>query len=228
MAGSVSRGNGQNGGHYYSNITQPVKIDLSFTVTPTNGLGVTSVKSNGYVRNVFMDTSTTPASNNGYLNPDPAAGYCLIQLNNNYNHFLGMSYVFRSPASGSSLTSTTAGLAYQIVTLGTTTSAQWLAAGVPPGVTPAVGVSFIAIATGAIGGTGTVNVPAAAGSVVAQAEVIGNPDLSISNSSIAANGGAWLLVRFMDYAGAIVAPATGSVCSMSLHLDASSVTIDGL
>lgn len=225
---SVARGNGQNGGHYYSNITQPVKLDLQFTVTPTNGLGVTSVKSNGYVRNVFMNTSTTPASNDGYLNPDPADGYCLIQLNNNYNHFLGMSYVFRSPPSGSSLTSTTAGLAYQIVTLGTTTAAQWLAAGVPPGVTPAVGVSFIAIATGAIGGTGTVNVPATNGAVVAQAEVIGNPDLSSSNSSIAVNGGAWLLVRFMDYAGVAVAPAVGSVCSMSLYLDASSVTIDGL
>lgn len=225
---SVARGNGQNGGHYYSNITQPVKLDLSFTVDATNGLGVTSVKSNGYARNVFMHTSTTPSSNNGYLNPNPVAGYALIQLNNNYNHFLGMSYVFRSPPSGASLTATTAGLAYQIITVGTTTLAQWQAAGLPAGITPAVGISFVAIATGSIGGTGTVNVPATAGAVVAQAEVIGNPDLSSSNSSIAVNGGAWLLVRFMDYAGAIVAPAAGSVCSMSLYLDASSVTIDGL
>lgn len=225
---SVIRGNGQNGGHYYSNITQPVKLDLSFVVDATNGLGVTSVKSNGYARNVFMHTSGAPTSNNGYLNPNPASGYCLIQLNNNYNHFLGLSYVFRSPASGASLTSTTAGLAYQIVTLGTTTLAQWQAAGLPAGVTPAVGVSFVAIATGAIGGTGTVNVPAAAGSVVAQAEIIGNPDLSSANSSVAVNGGAWVLVRFMDYAGAIVAPAAGSVASLSLYLDVSSVTIDGL
>ena len=222
-----ARGNGQNGGHYYSNITQPVKIELAFTVTPTNGLGVTSVKSNGYVRNVFMNTSTTPASNNGYLNPNPAAGYCLIQLYNNYNKFLGLDVVFRSPLSGVSLTSTTAGLVYVIVTLGTTTAAQWLAAGVPAGVTPAVGVSFVAIATGAIGGTGTVNVPAAAGSVVAAYEIAGNPDLSVSSNS-SANGGEWVIVRFFDYAGAIVAPAATSVASMSLEFDASSVTIDGL
>ena len=225
---SVTRGNGQNGGHYYSNITQPVKIDVQFTVNAENGLGITSLKSNGYVRNVFMHTTGTPATNNGYLNPNPASGYVLVQFNNNYKYSLGETYSFQSPLSGSSLTSTTIGLAYVIVTLGTTTAAQWLAAGVPPGVTPAVGVSFIAIATGAIGGTGTVNVPATNGSTIVTADVIGDPTVSLNNSSLATNGGAWMLVRFMNGSMAITAPAVGSVCSMSFYFDISTVTIDGL
>lgn len=225
---SVTRGNGQNGGHFYSNITQPVKLDLNFVVDNSNGngLGIRSLKSNGYVRNVFMHTTASPGSNLGYLNPNPAAGYCLIQFNNNYRYYLGGFQGFVSPVSGTPLTSTTAGLAYIIVSLGTTTLAQWLAAGVPPGVTPAVGVSFIAIATGAIGGTGAVEVPSSSG--VANAEVVGDPNLSLNNANIAANGGAWLLLKFQDFAGALVAPANGSVCGMSSFMDISSVTIDGL
>lgn len=224
---STSRGNGQNGGHFYSNITQPVKLDVQFTVDATNGLGVTSVKSNGYVRNVFMHTSGAPTSNNGYLNPNPAAGFVLLQFNNNYKKYLGHAASFRSPPSGVSLTATTAGLAYIIITVGTTTLAQWQAAGLPLGVTPAVGVSFIATATGAIGGTGTVNVPATNGSLIVTSDVIGNPDLSTS-LPIASYGGEWLLLRFLNGSMVITAPAAGSVCSLSVCLDISSVTIDGL
>lgn len=228
---SVSRGNGQNGGHFYSNITQPVKINLAFTVDATNGLGITSLKSNGYIRNVFMHTSGTPASNNGALNPNPASGYALIQFNNNYNHYLESVFSFNSPLTGSALTSTIIGQAYTITTTGTTTSAQWLAAGVPAGVTPAVGVSFVAIQTASIGGTGAVKLSTNSGIVAA--EVIGNPDLSM-NSSIAANGGAYLLVQFLGATSSSVttlipaAPTAGSICEMSILMDASSVTIDGL
>lgn len=225
---STPRGNGQNGGHYYSNITQPVKLDANFVVDATNGngLGIRSLKSNGYIRNVFMHTSATPGSNAGYLNPNPASGYCLVQFKNNFKYYLGGFDGWVSPVSGTPLTSTTAGLAYIIVSLGTTTLAQWLAAGVPPGVTPAVGVSFIAIATGAIGGTGAVEVPAAAS--VAATEIVGDPNTSLNNSNIAANGGAWLLLRFLDYAGALVAPSNNSVLGFSSFFDISSVTIDGL
>lgn len=224
----VSRGNGQNGGHFYSNITQPINIYCNFVVDSTNGngLGIRSLKSNGYVRNVFMHTSATPGSNNGSLNPNPIAGDILVQMNNNYNYYLGGSIGFVAPVSGTPLTSTTAHLAYIIVSLGTTTLAQWQAAGVPAGVTPAVGVSFIAIATGAIGGTGAVEVPATAGSGITNVEVLGDAHLS-DTSSIAQYGGMWVLSR--AYAsGVATAPANGSVCGMLLTFDASSVTIDGL
>lgn len=225
---SISRGNGQNGGHFYSNITQPVKVDCNFIVDAANGngLGVRSVKSNGYIRNVFMHTTASPGSNDGYLNPNPAAGYVLIQYNNNYRNYLGGFDGFVSPVTGSPLTSTTAGLAYVIVSLGTTTLVQWQAAGVPAGLTPAVGLSFIATATGAIGGTGAVEVPGTSG--VASMEVIGNANLSINNASLAQNGGAWLLLQCLDFAGALVAPAASTVIGLSTFFDISSATIDGL
>ncbi len=231
---SVARGMGQNGGHYYSNITQPVKLDLNFIVDSTNGngLGIRSLKSNGYVRNVFMHTSASAGSNDGALNPNPAAGYALIQFNNNFNKYLGGFQGFVSPTTGSPSGSVTNHAALIIATLGTTTAAQWLAAGVPAGVTPAVGVSFIAIKTGAIGGTGTVIAAGVSGIVAV--EVIGNPNLSISNSSIASNGGAYLLVQFLGATSSSVttliptAPVDGSVCGMSAFFDLSSVTIDGL
>jgi hypothetical protein len=225
---SVARGNGQNGGRFYSNITQPVKIDLNFVVDPANGngLGIRSLKSNGYVNNVFMHTTSAPGTNNGQTNPNPEAGYCLITMTNNYKVYLGGFDGFVSPLSGGALVAVTAGLAYVITSLGTTTLAQWQAAGVPAGFVPAVGMSFIAIETGAIGGTGTVQVPGVSG--IASAEAIGNANLSISNASLAQNAGAQLLLQFLSGAGALTAPATGSVCGMSIFMDISSATIDGL
>lgn len=51
--------NGINGGHYYSNLISPIEVDLNFVVDSTNGngLGLRSLKSNGFVKNVFMNTS---------------------------------------------------------------------------------------------------------------------------------------------------------------------------
>jgi len=194
---SVARGLGQNGGHYYSNITQPVKIDLNFIVDSTNGngLGIRSLKSNGYVRNVFMHTSATPGSNNGALNPNPAAGYALIQFNNNFNKYLGGFSGFVSPTTGGTSGSVTNHNVYIIASVGSTTLAQWQAKGLPAGITPAAGVSFVATATGSLGGSGTVIAAGVSG--ISSVEVVGDPNLSISNSSIAQNGGAYLLVQFL-------------------------------
>lgn len=101
---SVQRGY-PNGGNFYSNIVKPIKIDCNFVVDSTNGngLGIRSLKSNGYVRNVFMNTSATPGSNDGMLNPNPAAGIAMIQLKNNYNTYLGGFSGFVSPVAGSNI-----------------------------------------------------------------------------------------------------------------------------
>lgn len=103
---------GNNGGRTYSFGSQPVLIDCNFVVTPTNGLGITSLQGQG-IENVFMHTSTTPTRGpNGLLNPNPAAGYAWIQLSNNYNRYLGEFNGVVSPLSGSNIAidSTTAGL----------------------------------------------------------------------------------------------------------------------
>lgn len=96
---------GNNGGRIYSFGSQPVLIDCSFIVDSTNGngLGIRSLKGQG-VRNVFMHTSASPGKGNGgYLNPNPAAGYALIQLRSNYSRYMGGFSGFISPVTGSAV-----------------------------------------------------------------------------------------------------------------------------
>lgn len=222
-----------NGGNFYSNVAKPIDINLTFTVnsTDTGGLGVTSVKSNGYVRNVFMNTSATPGTNDGFTNPNPLAGYCWIQMKNNFNAFLnGFTAIVNGTTSSS--TSTTTGHASIIHALGTATLAQWQAAGLPPGFTPTVGQSFIAKATGSIGGSASVYAPSVSG--ITKVEIVGDPNLMIANSNIASFGGAWILAQFQAATNSstttlvATAPPDGSIVEMTWRFDGSSVTIDGL
>ncbi len=295
---SVARGLGQNGGHFYSNITQPVNVDVQFTVTPTNGLGITSLKSNGYVRNVFMHTSTTPTSNDGALNPNPPDGYALVQLNNNFNKFLGAFLTTQAPNGAGQMASTTANTVYVIGSPGTakgyvftvtsasatqgatytnntqtftvletisssttlvmsgtgdplasgtltktggsgdstiafsaftggtaTTTAQWQAVGLPAGLTPTAGQSFVATASQAIGGSGYVVTPSNSG--IQNLEIIGDPNTMLANTSLAANGGAYLMI-VLEQSDSPTAPNAGTVIDLRLSFDRSTVTIDGL
>lgn len=295
-----NRGCGQNGGHFYSNLTQPVKLDCNFVVDSTNGngLGLRALKSNGYIEQIFMNSSAsitgtvatsaaqitsiaqgtssllvgmpvqgtgipagtvitailssgavaisqTPTGNHssesityqgvtgdGFPSPNPAAGYAWVQFKNNFFKYIGGFTGFVSPPVISGLTSVTAGSVYQIATLGSTTLAQWLAVGVPPGLTPSANMSFIAYKTGSIGGSGTVYAPSVSG--ITSVEVIGDPNQSIANASIAANAGAWVLVQFLGATNSSTttliptAPANNSVVGMSFFFDISSVNIDGL
>lgn len=222
---SQARG-GQNAGHYYSNVTMPQEIDISFVVAATNGLGITSLKSNGWVNNVFMHTSTTPSANNGVTNPNPASGVVVVQLKQNFNVFLGSSCSFQAPVTGSAVTTTVASTAYVIDVLGTTTLAQWNAVGLPPGFTPAVGQAFIATASQAIGGTGSVKAVGVSG--VASADVFGVANAELANSNIESNAGGYVYLQLLDFAGALVAPTAGTIVNLRLFFDRSSVTIDGL
>lgn len=230
MAVGQARGNGQNGGHYYSNITQPVEISCNFVVDSANGngLGVRSIKSNGYVQNVFMHTSA-PLAGSG--NPNPAAGYAMIQLVNNYNKYLGgFSGFVQATQTPTKIDNSalTIGQPYIITVLGNATAAQWLTLGVPAGVTPAVGVPFVAIATTAgTANTSTSRVSLPKSSNVFKNEVIGDSNLTV-NTQRQTYGGQYILVEFFDITGAAVAPTDGSVCGMTFIFDASSVTIDGL
>lgn len=238
---SQPRGFGLNGKSIYMNVAMPKIVQCNFVVDSANGngLGIRSLKSNGYIENVFMHTSASPGSHNGFLNPNPLAGFAVIQLKNNFNYYLGGFSGQVSPI-GSPTTSTNSGLtlgqAYVITVLGTTTLAEWQLIGLPLGLTPTVGQAFIAIATGTGGAhTGKVGIPGASG--IVSVEVVGDPNTTIANSSIASNAGARLLVQFMGptiSTGAYVAPmiptapAAGSVVGMSFWFDGSSVTVDGI
>ncbi len=208
---SVSRGFGLNGKSFYSNISKPQSVFLSWSVLATNGLGVSSVKSNGYANYVFMHTSTTPTATNGRTNPNPAAGYALIGLTNNFNKFLGVRGQVSNPASNTSQTSVTTGGVYVITALGSATLAQWIAVGYPYGFTPAVGQSFVATASQAIGGSAMVGDPGK--SLVSEIALVGDPSLLISNSNISQYGGAQIMLAFEDIS------ATGTVSAPLLTMD---------
>ncbi len=237
---SVVRGFGLNGKSFYTNIAKPQEVSMQFTVTPTNGVGITSLKSNGYVESVFMHTSTTPGTTNGFTNPNPLAGYGIIQLKQNFNHFMGLSaFSVNSPtvtATKIDNSALTVGQVYVISTLGNSTAAVWTAIGVPAGVTPAVGVAFTALTVGAGANTSTSRVMLPSVSAISSVEVVGVSDVMIA-SNVASNAGQRVFIQFLGptiSTGAYVAPfvatapAAGSIVSLSLLFDGSSVTIDGL
>lgn len=217
-----------NFGHFYTNLTTPNLVSCNFIVDAANGngLGIRSLKSNGYVKNVYMHTTSTPASGN----PNPASGLIMIQLADNYARSIcGMSSIV-SPLSGSNVVVTAAGAAltpgaaYVIVLVGTTTAAQWAALGVPAGVTPAVGVSFIAKLSGIGVGSGLVQVPTS--SNTDSIETIGDPNLSLGPQN-SPNQGGWIILQTLK-SDVLTAPAAGSVIALSFLLDSSSVNVDGL
>lgn len=219
------------GGKIYSMHVKPVLVDCNFVVDSTNGngLGIRSLKG-PLVQAVYMHTSATPAAGN----PNPAAGTIVVQMQDNYNRSLTGFSAMVSPVSGSALkidnSALTAGVAYIITTLGDATAAAWHALGVSAGITPAVGVAFIAASVGAGANTSTsrVMITAAAGSNIMTIETVGDPNTSIAPDPAAAQGfGAQIIMQCRDATGAIAAPAAGSVISIAFYLSDSSVQVAG-
>jgi hypothetical protein len=159
-------------------------------------------------------------------NPNPLPGFAWIQFRNNFNCYLGGFSGQVSPLSGTQRAVTsglTLGQAYVITTLGTSTLADWLALGLPPGLTPTVGQSFIAIATGAGAGSGQVQTPLVSG--VNSVEVVGDPNQSLGVNNIATNNGAWVMVQFLSN-NVLTAPVDGSVIGMNFNFDRSATYVN--
>jgi hypothetical protein len=211
-------------GHAY-----PVLIDCNFIVDSTNGngLGIRSLKG-PYVSNVFMHTTQTPATGS----PNPAAGVILIQLTDNFNRSLTGFRSVISPVSGTPVkidnAALTPGVAYTITTLGDASTATWQGVGLPTGVTPAAGVSFIATSAGGSGNTSSSRVETSVASGLVQAELVGDPNLSIAPNPGANQGyGASFIVQCYNGSGTITAPADGTVISLAFLLNNSSVSLQG-
>ncbi len=229
--------NYSNGKNIFIPHVKPVLIDCNFIVAASDsgGLGITSLKG-PMVQNVFMHTSATPGAGNSspdspnvvVTNPNPGSGTIIVQLQNGFNLHLATFRSIQSALSGSPLTSTTANVACVITALGTATAAQWRAVGLPAGITAAVGVAFVATASQSIGGSAAVQIAAATGSAVASIEVLGNPTLSINPAPSASQGfGGQIILQCRDYAGALIAPVDGSVISLSMYINDSSVQVSG-
>lgn len=217
------------GGKIYSGHKDSVKIDLNFIVDDTQVRGISSLKG-PYVSAVYMNSAhATPAS------PNPAAGTIVIRLQDNFSGLItGVRGMPQSPLSGSDVkidnSAMTAGVAYVITTLGDASRAKWTAIGVPAGVVPAVGVSFVALSNGGTGNALTSRVQATAtnGSLVASMELVGNPNLDLApQPSVNQGYGGQIIVQCYDYAGAKVAPAAGSKIFIELMLANSSVQLGG-
>jgi hypothetical protein len=166
------------------------------------------------------------------LSPPAASGggVIVVQLQDNFNRSLSGIKALISPASGTDLkidnAALTPGVAYIITTLGDATAAKWHAMGVPSGVTPAVGVSFIALSDGGSTNTSSsrVQTTALAGSGIMTIETVGDPNLSIApDRTTLQTFGAQFILQCHDYSGANAAPADGTVISLAFLLNNSSV-----
>ena len=192
-----------------------------------------------------MHTSATPGAGNSnpqtpgiaITNPNPAAGTIIVQLQDNFNRLLTGGHSVVSPLGTPvkvdlSDAALTIGVAYVITTVGDATAADWLAIGLPAGVTPAVGAAFIAAATG----HGTASVTrvaptAAAGSNIFSIETVGDSNMAISPSISAQGFGAQIILQCRNDSSSdapqIATPADGTVISLSFLLSNSSIQIAG-
>lgn len=200
------------------------------------GATIASIVSSGAIT---ISAATTGGATTGSVtyqapgNPNPGTGVIIVNLQDCYNRYLFGTAGFVSPLSGTPLTSVTANTTYVIVSLGTATLAQWQAAGLPKGITPAVGAAFVAKATGSIGGSAAVEVIASTGSGIDHIEQVGDPNQTIISNAgsqaviLGQASGAYLISQcFLSNAEA--APANGTTIGMILELSSSSQNASGL
>lgn len=205
----------------------PVLLSCNFVVDSTNGngLGIRNLKGSG-IANIFMNTSSsTGIGNYGAINPNPVAGAIQVQFSNNFNRYLGGFSGIIAPLTGTpvAVTALTAGRAYVITSLGTTTQAQWNTAGVPAGIQAVVGLAFIA----KVASSGTGSTQQSTGSTIAVSP-IGDPNAGLNNSNLYMNGGAQMILYCIDQSnGDLSAPADGSVIGLNFYLSNSSVAVNG-
>lgn len=224
--------NWSSGGKIYSMHTKPVLIDCKFqvSVANTNGLGIQNLKG-PTISNVFMhSTAATPSA---LPSANPEAGTIVLQLQDNYNQLLSFRASMTSPSSGSDVkidnSALTVGKPYTITTLGNASAAKWASIGVPAGVTPAVGVSFIAKTNGGTGNvlTSMVQATATAGSGIDHIEMVpaSSGDISPVPSLNQGYGAQFILQCYA--AGAKTQPADGTVIHLEMYLSDSSVSVQG-
>lgn len=220
--------NWSSAGKIYSMHTMPILIDCNFIVDSANGngLGIRSLKG-PCVNEVYMNTSA-PLAGSG--NPNPEAGIILVQLADNYNRYLSGFAGFSGP-TGSSSTSVVAGVPSIVASLGTSTSAQWIAVGFPAAYLnsatglPNVGASFVPTSSATIGGSASVIAFSATGAGIDHIELIGDPNQTISSAQPQSVGAQLLFACYKN--GVLTAPSNNSVISLAFYLNNSSVQVQG-
>lgn len=185
---------------FYSFHKVPVLLDCNFAIGTTGSVG--TIKGPGIAAISQL-----------------ATGIYRVQLQDNYYKYFLSTWQFQAPVTGGSVASTAlvTGTAYQINFVGTT---NWQSVGLAPGLTAAVGQSFVA--TGTAAGTGTAQLVGSSG--IFTVENIGDPNSELAPSN--PNGG-YLLFKTLNAAGALTAPTSGSTLFLGIYLSNSSVTFQG-
>jgi hypothetical protein len=116
----------------------------------------------------------------------------------------------------------TPGVRYVITAMGTTPLVDFVALGVPVGVSPFIGFSFLALVSGSAASTGLVEAPAAGGALIDHIEVIGDPNLAnnqgphIIGSSMP-QGMQFILACYFQ--GVLTAPADNTVIGLNFYMN---------
>lgn len=190
----------------YTGHVFPVLLDCNVQI---GALGATSNLKGPYVESVTRK----------------GVGAYEIKLQDNYNRLYEVRASFAAAQTGANLDPNVGvvGKAYVITVVGDT---DWSTAGLPSGVTAAVGQSIILAALPA---AGTGRVKAIVSVAIKSVEVIGDPNLSLAPS----NQGAIINIQCFGETSAAdttpipADPANGSVMYLSIMLSNSSVLING-
>lgn len=210
----VSNQFGEKSNQYIIGGANNFSIDFVVDKANGNGLGIRSLKGSTFVSNVYMNTSSTPAVGN----PNPLAGFILVEFAKAFLGYVTGAAGFVSQISGTPINITaglTVGQAYVIVSLGTSTPANWQALGFPSNIVPAVGAAFIANTATAGTGTGVVETPSVSG--ITSVEAVGDPNQTCNP----ATGGGTLISQCLGATSSGVttliptAPANNSVVGMN-------------
>lgn len=149
-------------------------------------------------------------------------GLYQVKLQDNYNAINGFKWCAFGGVTGSSVAggAFVTGTLYQILTLGTTTTAQWQAAGLDSDFTPAVGQVFVALGAGA--GSGTVKAIGHSG--IFSVEMAQSQSGQLANNNSYSGKGSAFIIQTYNASAALANPASGSQLQLDLWFRDSSVT----
>lgn len=198
----------------YTGHVMPVLLDCNIAIGSTGAVGT--------VKGPYV-TSVTRLGVGAYQ----------IKLNDNYSLAYNVMASLSVAPTGSNINLTTGltiGQAYIITAVGTSTTANWQTAGLPAGITPAVGVGFVAITAAA--GTGTGTVKAVAPSGIVTVEAVGNQSLTSAPDPAVSQGAVILIQCYGSTSSSVTTlipadPANGSTLFVEALMSNSSITING-
>lgn len=194
----------------YTGHVMPVLLDCNFPIGAAGAVGT--------VKGPFIKSVTRTG-----------VGTYQIKMQDNYSRYYGSTHSIASPATGAAIdpNAGAVGANYIITAVGNT---NWTTAGVPAGVTPAIGVGFT-LAAAPAAGTGRIKTATSSG--IASIEVVGDSSLTSAPNTAPATVGAIIMVQCFGPTAAgntaLIAtdPANGSTLQLTFYMSNSSITIQG-